>query len=68
MELPKTLGILYMNHTKFPPSFDLRTLPLNQLKTVKWNDKTLTGSKLDAMLYTQNVLKSQHLDLKNKHR
>ena len=57
MDLPKTISILYMNNTKFPQTFDLRSLPLQKLKSVKWNNKFLSGSKLDAELYTKNVLK-----------
>lgn len=57
MELPKTLAFLYINNTKFPLKFDLRSLPLERLKSVKWKNKTTSGRKLEAELYAEKIMK-----------
>ena len=57
MELPKTLAFLYINNTKFPLKFDLQSLPLERLKSVKWKNKTTSGRKLEAELYAEKIMK-----------
>ena len=66
MELPETLAFLYINDTKFPPTFDLQSLPLKKLKGVKWKNKIIFGSKLKAKLHAEKMIKGYASNYKTR--
>lgn len=66
MELPQTLAFLYIDNTKFPPTFNLQSLPLEKLKGVKWKNKIISGSKLKAKLYAEKMIKGYASNYKTR--
>lgn len=55
LNLPKTMAFLDINDTQFPSTYKLSQLPFNQLKNIKWQNKTLSGTQMYAMVYMKRA-------------
>ncbi len=57
LDLPQTLTFLDINHTQISNTFKLQSLPLQNLRWIKWNDKTLSSSQFILELRKKNLFK-----------